>query len=161
MGKRSSPPRASRILRRRRNNVRGTWLRQAAILSALAFVPAIGEAVYLRERVSWKAPATSDEVSVASAKRWGDNVMWLDARPAEDFEAEHVPGAMLLNQEGFDELLPKVLNAWSPEKKIVVYCSKKTCGASREIARRLRDEAQLKNVYVLDGGWESWVEARK
>ncbi len=161
MAKRSSPRRAFRILRRPRNNVRGNWLRQAAILTALALVPAIGEAVYLRERVSWKSPATSDEVSVASAKGWGDNVLWLDARPADDFEAEHVPGAMLLNQEEFNELLPKVLNAWSPEKKIVVYCSKKTCGASREIARRLREEAQLRNVYVLDGGWESWVEARK
>ena len=161
MAKRSSPLRVSRILRRLRNNVRRNWLRQAAILTALAFVPAIGEAVYLRERVSWKSPAASDEVGVVSAKSWGDNVLWLDARPAEDFENEHVPGAMLLNQEEFNELLPKVLNAWSPERKIVVYCSKKTCGASREVARRLRDEAQLKNVYVLDGGWESWVEARK
>ena len=161
MAKRSSPRRAFRIRRRRRHNVRGNWLRQATILTALAFVPAIGEAIYFRERVSWDHPAASDEIKVATAKSWGDNVVWLDARPEEEFNDEHIPGALLLNQEEFDKRLANVLNACSPEKKIVVYCSKKTCGASREIARRLRDEAQLKDVYVLDGGWESWVEARK
>jgi len=140
--------------------VGASWLRQAAILAALSFVPAIGEALYFRERVSWDVPAASDEVSVATAKTWGARAMWLDARPEDDFKAEHVPGAMLLNQEQFNEQLPNVLNAWSPDKKIIVYCSKKTCGASREIARRLRDEAQLRNVYVLDGGWESWIEKK-
>ena len=140
--------------------MRGVW-RQAAWLVALAFVPAIGEAIYLRDKVSWHSPAAADEINVATAKSFGTQVMWLDARPEDDFNSEHVPGAMLLNQEQFNELLPHVLNAWSPEKKIVVYCSKKTCGASREIARRLRDEAQLKNVYVLDGGWEAWTAAPK
>jgi rhodanese-related sulfurtransferase len=53
-------------------------------------------------------------------------------------------------------LLPQFLTAWSPEKKVVVYCSAQSCNAAREVAKRLRDEAQLKNVFVLEGGWEEW-----
>jgi len=42
----------------------------------------------------------------------------------------------------------------------VVYCSSLNCNASREVARRLRDEAQLKNVFVLEGGWEEWLKKK-
>jgi rhodanese-related sulfurtransferase len=138
-----------------------TAARQALLLAALALLPAMGQAWYLRDRVSWQRPPAADEVTVAEARRWGEVVMWIDARPEEEFTAGHIPGALLLNTEGWDALLPEVLNSWCPGRKLVVYCSKQTCGASREIARRLRDEAQLKDVFVLNGGWEAWQESPK
>jgi rhodanese-related sulfurtransferase len=58
-------------------------------------------------------------------------------------------------------LLPTLLAQWSLEKKIVVYCSSQSCNASREVAKRLRNEAQLKNVFVLDGGWEQWLKDKR
>jgi len=54
-----------------------------------------------------------------------------------------------------------MLNAWSPDKRVVVYCSSQSCAASHEVVRRLREEAELKNVFVLRGGWETWLEANK
>jgi rhodanese-related sulfurtransferase len=135
--------------------------RQALVLAALALLPAIAQGLYLRDRVSWGNPPAADEVTVGEAKRWGETVMWLDARPANEFAAGHVPGAFLLNTDDWDSLLTPVLNSWSPDRRIVVYCSKQSCGASREVARRLRDEAGLKNVFVLTGGWETWQEAQK
>jgi hypothetical protein len=42
----------------------------------------------------------------------------------------------------------------------VVYCSSLSCNASREVARRLRREAQLPDVFVLEGGWEAWLKTR-
>ena len=87
--------------------------------------------------------------------------MWLDARPDEEFAAGHIPGAKLLNAEHWDSLLPEVLNAWTPGQKVIVYCSKQSCDASHEVARRLREEANLKNVFVLEGGWEAWQESAK
>lgn len=139
-----------------------TRLRQAAVIAALAFVPAIGEAVYFRDKVSWQTPvAAADEVTVAQAIAWGPAAMWLDARPDEEFEREHVPGATPLNEDRWSELLPRVLETWSPDKRIVVYCSSQSCGASREVARRLRTEGGLKNVFVLRGGWEAWQAAKK
>ena len=137
-------------------------VRQALLLIALAFVPAIGEAIYLRNKVSWQSPIPASELmTVDQARSWGDNVIWVDVRPDDEFERDHIPGAILLNEDRWTDLLPQFLGQWSPEKKVVVYCSAQSCNASREVAKRLRDEAQLRNVFVLDGGWEEWLKNKK
>ena len=135
---------------------------QALLLSVIAFLPAIGEAIYFRDRVSWRSPIPASElVTVAQALSWGENVIWVDARPEEEFGRDHVPGAVSLNEDRWNELLPQFLQNWSPEKRIVVYCSSQSCNASREVAKRLRDQAQLKNVFVLEGGWEEWLKSKR
>jgi len=132
------------------------------VLVALAFVPAIGQAVYFRDKVSWQSPVPSAElVTVAQARAWNADAIWVDARPDEEFTRDHVPGAVSLNEDRWNELLPQFLATWSPDKKVVVYCSTQNCNASREVAKRLRDEAQLKNVFVLQGGWEEWLKQKK
>lgn len=142
--------------------MRGFLLRQILLLLAFAFVPAIGEALYFRNRVSWQSPVpSSEQVTVEKAKAWGGNALWVDARPDQDFAQDHFPNALPLNEDHFNTQLPDVLAAWSLQKKIVVYCSSKSCGASRAIARRLRDEADLENVFVLTGGWEALQAAEK
>jgi rhodanese-related sulfurtransferase len=133
-------------------------LRQAALLIALAFVPAIGQAIYYRGKVSWQSRLTSAEtVDVDLARSWGENAMWVDARPDNEFEAGHVPGAASLNEDRWNELLPPFLAQWSPDKKIVVYCSTKSCNLAEDVAHRLRNEVKLPNeIRVLSGGWEEW-----
>ncbi len=141
--------------------MKSSLVRQALILVALAFLPGIGQAIYFRDKVSWQSPIPASEmVTVVQARAWGGNAIWVDARPDVEFEREHVTGAVLLNEDRWNELLPQFLAAWSPEKSIVVYCSSQSCNASREVARRLRDEAQLKNVFVLKGGWEEWLKKK-
>lgn len=137
-------------------------LRQSVLLLGLAFLPAVGQALYCRDKISWHSPVPASEmVTVANARGWGSNAIWIDARPEEDFAKEHVPGAILLNEDQWNGLLPQMLATWSPEKRVVVYCSSESCGSSREVARRLRQEAQLKNVFVLEGGWEAWLAEKK
>jgi rhodanese-related sulfurtransferase len=137
-------------------------LRQTALLLGLALLPGIGQALYYRDKVSWQTPvAASDLVTVAQARAWGGTAIWVDARPQEEFEREHVPNAVLLNEDRWNELLPQMLATWAPDKRVVVYCSSQSCGASREVARRLREEAGLKNVFVLGGGWEAWLTEGK
>lgn len=136
-------------------------MRQALILAALALVPGLGQAIYFRDRVSWRSPIPASEmITVTQARVWGGNAIWVDARPDEEFARDHVPGALSLNEDRWNELLPQFLAAWSPEKKTVVYCSSQSCNASREVAHRLRNEAQLPNVFVLQGGWEEWLRNR-
>ena len=137
-------------------------MRQPLILVALAFLPGIGQALYFRDKVSWQSPVPASEiVTLAQARAWGRNAIWVDARPDVEFERDHIPGAVLLNEDRWNELLPQFLATWSPEKRVVVYCSSQSCNASREVARRLRDEAQLKNVFVLQGGWEEWLKKKR
>jgi rhodanese-related sulfurtransferase len=137
-------------------------LRQIALLLILALVPAVGQAIYLREQTSWRAPAVQkDEVTLEQARAWGDKVLWIDARPDEQFTQRHVPNAISLNEDRWDELLPQMLATWSPDRQVIVYCSSQSCAASHEVARRLREQAGLNNVSVLHGGWEAWLEANK
>ncbi len=137
-------------------------IRQTLILFGLALLPAIGQAVHYRDRISWQSPVgAQEEVAVEQARSWGKAALWVDARSEEEFERSHVPGAILLNEDRWNELLPQVLAQWSPEKRLIVYCSSQSCGASREIARRLRGEAGLKNVFVLARGWEAWLAEAK
>lgn len=139
--------------------MRASVLRQAVLLLVFAFLPAIGQALYFRGNpaLATKLP-DAHEVTLAQAKSWGDTVLWLDARPNEEFAAGHVPGALSLNEDDWNGLLPAVLAAWKPAGKIVVYCSRKSCNASHGVAERLRHEDNLQNVYVLPGGWEEWEE---
>jgi rhodanese-related sulfurtransferase len=141
--------------------VKSSLVRQALVLVALASLPGIGQALYFRDKVSWQSPIPASEMAtLAQARAWGRNAIWVDARPDVEFERDHIPGAVLLNEDRWSELLPQFLVTWSPEKRVVVYCSSQSCNASREVARRLRDEAQLKNVFVLQGGWEEWLKKK-
>jgi rhodanese-related sulfurtransferase len=142
--------------------VKSRATKQALLLIALTFLPAIGQALYFRDKVSWQSPVRASElVTVDQGRAWGDNAIWVDARPDEEFARDHVPGAVSLNEDRWNELLPQFLQKWSPEKRIVVYCSSQSCNAAREVAKRLRDEAQLKNVFVLQGGWEEWLKKNR
>ena len=142
--------------------MRSSLARQLLILVALALAPAVGEAVYFQHKISWRsAVPPSESASVDQARTWGQDVIWVDARPDEEFARDHVPGAVSLNEDRWNELLPQFLAVWSPGKKIVVYCSSLSCNASREIAGRLRKEAQIPDVFVLEGGWERWVKKNR
>ena len=135
--------------------VKFSFVRQAVILAALAILPGTGEAIYFRDKISWRSAILPSElVTVDQARTWGGNVTWVE------FARDHVPGALSLNEDRWNELLPQFLAVWSPGKKVVVYCSSLSCNASREVARRLRKEAQLSDVFVLEGGWEAWLKKR-
>jgi rhodanese-related sulfurtransferase len=136
--------------------------RQAAVVAAVALLPAVGEAIYFRNNISWRSAISPSElVTVAQARAWGENVIWVDARPDEEFARDHVPGALSLNEDRWNELLPQFLTAWSPGKRVVVYCSAESCDLAREVAERLRKEAQISDVFVLEGGWEAWIKRNR
>ncbi len=142
--------------------MRSSLVRQVLILAALALAPGLGEAVYFRHKISWQSAIPPSElVTVDQARTWGGNVIGVDARPDEEFARDHVPGAFSLNEDHWDRLLREVLPNWSPDKKIVVYCSAESCNAARDVAKRLRDETQLKYVFVLQGGWEEWLKKNR
>jgi rhodanese-related sulfurtransferase len=132
-------------------------------LIVLALLPAFVEAFYLRDKMPWQSRvAESDFVDVTTARGWGDKVLWVDARPTDEFDRDHVPGSVSLNEDRWGEGLSQFLaNQWSPEKTIVVYCSAASCNLAEDVARRLRNEAKLPNdIRILKGGWEAWLEKK-
>jgi rhodanese-related sulfurtransferase len=137
-------------------------VREGLLLIALAFLPAVGEVIHFRNKISWQSSIPAAElVTVDQARAWADRAIWIDARPDDEYARDHIPGAFSLNEDHWNELLPQFLPNWSPEKKVVVYCSAESCNAARDVAKRLRDEAQLKDVFVLQGGWEEWLKKNR
>jgi rhodanese-related sulfurtransferase len=137
-----------------------TPVRQALIIILAALVPAGLTAAFHPRRPSWSEETlASGEETLQTALGWGEKVFWVDARSLDEYDADHVPGAILLNLENWDQLFPKFLDQWNPDKNIVVYCGAASCELSREVAERLRKN-NIPSVFVLKGGWEAW-KARK
>ncbi|MEM7672880.1 MAG: rhodanese-like domain-containing protein [Verrucomicrobiota bacterium] len=87
------------------------------------------------------------------------NPLYLDARTLSEFEEAHIPGAMLLNEDDWDQRVLALIERWEPGRVIVVYCSSLACQASHAVAERLKVEMGIDAVVVLKGGWEVWQEA--
>jgi rhodanese-related sulfurtransferase len=131
-------------------------VRQAVALLLFALLPAAFSGAV---QLTWKKPAQlgEGEVELATVRPLGDAVLWVDARPRAKFEREHIPGAVLLNEDEWVRLVGPFLDAWEPEKTIVVYCDGGSCDASRAVARRIKTELGVDNaVWVLKGGWDAW-----
>jgi rhodanese-related sulfurtransferase len=131
-------------------------IRQALFILLVALIPASLTAMFHPRRPPWTQEILAPgEEMLSTVLAWRENVLWVDARSTEEYEADHVPGALHLNLENWDELFPKFLDQWVPGKRVVVYCSAATCELSREVAERLRKN-DISSVFVLKGGWETW-----
>ena len=103
-------------------------------------------------------PLREDEVDVAEVqKRWAWQVIWLDARPRDQFEDEHIKSAMNLNEQEFDQQLLEILDTLqTATKPVVIYCGGQKCEASRHVREKLMSVVALDECYVLKGGWPAW-----
>ena len=89
-----------------------------------------------------------------------ETVTWIDARGQIAYEEDHIPEALLLNEDNWDEHFEQFLINWDGVSTIIVYCDSRTCAASKGVAERLKASLGLEDIWVLKGGWESWIEHR-
>jgi|UniRef100_UPI00378411AD rhodanese-related sulfurtransferase len=141
-------------------------IRQALILFLLAVAAAWGTHTWHPRAPAFylvQEPLRDDEVSMQAIQgRWKGDVLWIDARIQEQFDAGHVPGALLLNEQKFDEQLFGHLDTLQANTKpIIIYCSAAKCEASRHVLERLKQTLPVENVFVLKGGWQAWKAAGK
>ena len=130
-------------------------LRQLALVLALALVPALVSGAW---QLQWRKqePLAPGEVRLATARMWGDQVQWVDARSRAKYERTHIPGALLLNEDEWDKLVGPFLDAWDADKTLIVYCDGGSCEASQAVAERIRTELKIGGVFVLKGGRAAW-----
>ncbi len=139
--------------------MRSPSLSRAGLLLMAALVPAILAGLWHPKRPSWSGSSlAADEISVAKVMTMDRRIVWVDARTDQEMAQGHVPGALPLNMDHWEERLPDVLSAWTPSCVVVVYCGGDECHSSREVAERLR-QAGLALVQVLQGGWKAWRQA--
>lgn len=78
-------------------------------------------------------------------------LLWVDARSESDYQRGHLPGAVHLPPEAWNERLGALLERVTGELTVVVYCNP-GCGSAEEVARRLR-ELGIERVHTLEGGY--------
>lgn len=86
----------------------------------------------------------------------------LDARPEVFHRLGHVPGALNLPRDDFENaytVLKQKLDA-DKAQAIVVYCSGDECEDSRLVSKSLRSLG-YSNIAIYEGGWNEWSEAGK
>jgi rhodanese-related sulfurtransferase len=87
---------------------------------------------------------------------------WLlvDAREEEHYTAQHIPGALSLPAHAYPEMLQFFAEDHGTDITVVVYCGTEDCDVSTELAARLADEAGIRDVRILDGGFLAWQRSR-
>ena len=93
-----------------------------------------------------------------AARRHGTpGVVFVDARPRQDFLVAHVAGAVNLHADDahFD---PQHLATVRGATLVIAYCDRPQCGLSTRLAQRLR-AVGVTDVRVLAEGWFAWFAA--
>jgi rhodanese-related sulfurtransferase/predicted transcriptional regulator len=80
----------------------------------------------------------------------GNDVVLVDVRPAEEFDAGHIGGAVSIPLDELDERLAEL----PADSEIVAYCRGTLCAYAHEAVRRLRAEGR--SARRLEGGWPEW-----
>ena len=86
--------------------------------------------------------------------RTGDVVL-IDVRPSEEFEAGHIGGAVSIPLDELDERLADL----PADSEIVAYCRGAFCAYAHEAVRTLRGRGR--SARRLEGGWPEWQLATK
>ena len=99
-------------------------------------------------------------VSIEEAKRafFSKEVLFLDARPSEVYNAGHIKGARSMPAEQAEEFFEKVMGNVPKNVMIITYCDGESCALSKDLALYLFFRG-YDDVRVLVNGWTRWVEA--
>ena len=96
-------------------------------------------------------PLLAGEVLPATIEEeFGGDVLWIDARPEEQYLEDHIPGALLINPQDTDNQLFEHFEQIQTETRpVVVYCGSRGCKASKTVADYLRENTILDPILVL------------
>lgn len=87
-----------------------------------------------------------------------EDVLWVDARSRTEWQKNGYPNSILWNLDPKEDALKMEADAVTKIidfKTVVVYCSSKTCGTSRQIAEKIRKLDLGVDVKILHGGHTS------
>jgi rhodanese-related sulfurtransferase len=84
--------------------------------------------------------------------------VFVDARSAKEFGEGHIPGALLLPLDDFDEAVSSWMDLIPPDTLLITYCAGAGCESSWDVAELLREEG-YSQVKVFFGGWGEWKDA--
>jgi rhodanese-related sulfurtransferase len=84
--------------------------------------------------------------------------VFVDARSAKEYRAGHIPRALLLSPDAFEETVSSWKDLLPADTLLITYCGGEGCESSRDVAALLIEEG-YRRVKVFFGGWEQWKKA--
>ena len=136
-------------------------LRQSGLLMGLALLPAIGVSVLGIHRPPLNETESPGQILLADALQLRDKPLWLDVRPQEFYQAGHIPGALPLREDEWDDLLPAVLEAWNDDQPVILYTGgPRSHDLAERAAQRLRRDTGWSRIGILKGGYDTWRYGR-
>lgn len=89
-------------------------------------------------------------------KLFKQGIIFIDARMPDEYALGHIKGAYNIPFDG-DESFRNILNNFSKDEILVVYCGGTDCNLSIYLANELFEKG-FNKVYVFFGGWNEWLE---
>ena len=98
-----------------------------------------------------------DATTALALLDWED-VIFVDSRDREDYERDHVPGAVNVPMREWEKVWPKMKSQLPRDRILVLYCYGAHCGLSTRQGKRLL-QLGYDRLVVLGRGWQAWTEA--
>ena len=105
----------------------------------------------MKKNQSTETITPKDAFKMIEEHKDGSNLVILDVRPYNEFEVEHVPGAINLDYDGH-EFKHKVEDI-DKEKNYLIYCRS---GVRGEYFMGIMKELGFPHVYNILGGFMGW-----
>lgn len=100
-----------------------------------------------------------DRIAVDDAREmWQAGVTVLDVRDAEDYATGHIPGALSLPYQEFDDAYERVAPQLDPAEPVLIYCYGSSCGLSMRVAKLLLPRG-YDRLHSLESGIAGWEKA--
>jgi rhodanese-related sulfurtransferase len=99
-------------------------------------------------------------LSLDTAEQWArdGSRLFLDARPAKEYQEGHIPAAMSLPYHQLDTAFPEIQLFLAPDLPVVCYCSGADCEDSLLLGEFLIQQGYT-NIFLFEGGMDQWREA--
>ncbi|MEA2069072.1 MAG: rhodanese-like domain-containing protein [Verrucomicrobiota bacterium] len=143
-------------------------LKRIAILLLVSGVVAVVANTVHPKRIPWvqdwsrhvEAKAAKHKIKVvplfvALKKFQSLEVVFIDARPVEEFAQGHIPGAASIPFQSLEEHFPALGNLVDSGRELVVYCGNRDCDDSLMLAIELQAMG-CDNLVLYVDGFELW-----
>ena len=84
--------------------------------------------------------------------------LFIDARPAEEFNELHVPKSLNITPDRVETGVPEKVAGLAKDQEIVVYCGQVSCDLALKVAEKLQ-ALGFTRVTAYIGGFRAWDEA--
>lgn len=106
-----------------------------------------------------KLPLKEGEILLSEALEDGnDGVVWIDARPADAWRKESMPGSINITMQSDESLGEQIVSHQDvlfAARRLIVFCDDVHCSVSHDLSERLKGEYRdfvAGEVLVLHGG---------